>query len=397
MPGAIGEALHSTGHELGNRFEREHVFVGAAAIATATTAATAAAVALANAAVATSVVTTKLASSTLATSAAINKAPTFVSPCTPLGTKDLPVEDNINLVMQETSCRGVAAFAARDLGIGETVIEECAVMTSTMALSQIHCRAQHDANLQLWNALVDVGRSRRVSLFDPAEHIGALVALRDLGPRGCRQKMLTKCCDDNLPCDHQAKRDVEALRAVVRVGLLPKTASSFSPAEYARLRRVIELNGFRFNGSLDETDPFYDVGEVVFNDISRINHSCSPNASFDLFDRTADGAIVNRVKAVRNIRAGEEVTISYISARSLSDVAERRRQTRKFWNFDCDCCRCMAEGEPPLANARTASTALDSIEAQELCRENADADGRGRSWSSSSCSQGACWDDLGEL
>ena len=60
---------------------------------------------------------------------------------------------------------------------------------------------------------------------------------------------------------------------------------------------------------------------------SRINHACDPNACYN-----NNGSLEKQVRAVREIAAGEEITISYISSNSVG-----------FLNFDMDTL-----GEPSI-------------------------------------------------
>ena len=60
---------------------------------------------------------------------------------------------------------------------------------------------------------------------------------------------------------------------------------------------------------------------------SRINHACDPNACYN-----NNGSLEKQVRAVREIAAGEEITISYISGNSVG-----------FLNFDMDIL-----GEPSI-------------------------------------------------
>ncbi|CAI7568865.1 unnamed protein product [Penicillium glandicola] len=76
----------------------------------------------------------------------------------------------------------------------------------------------------------------------------------------------------------------------------------------------------------------------VYPTISRINHSCLPNAhsSWD----SASGH--ENIYAVRSIRAGEEITIAYDHG-GTSD--ERRRYLKDGFGFDCDCVICSRNPE----------------------------------------------------
>ena len=75
--------------------------------------------------------------------------------------------------------------------------------------------------------------------------------------------------------------------------------------------------------------------------IARVNHSCSPNAAYILDKKLNVGILF----AERDIKPGEEITVSYISFKNLSQKlpAEKIRQKlKKKWAIDCptDCdCR----------------------------------------------------------
>ena len=81
---------------------------------------------------------------------------------------------------------------------------------------------------------------------------------------------------------------------------------------------------------------------------SCINHSCSPNANVEFpYDN-------NRlvVKAVRNIRAGEEICIAYLDECQL----ERSRHSRQkalssLYLFVCQCNKCVQQsGDPDVTS-----------------------------------------------
>lgn len=301
----------------------------------------------------------------------------------------------------------MATYTAKDFVAGDTLLAEQAVLVSAVWASK--------ANWDLWQALLRELNGRRLpATVEPSGHLGALVALRDLGPEGCQKLLQSKCVgpEESLPGPAEAKRDAAVLRCAVGQGLVPQSASRFPPADYARLRKVFQLNGFRLNGDLREGDPGYDVGEALFDTVSRINHSCSPNARFDLVvqqacvsaepDGAADGPgspprdfplspmhILNCIVASRDIRAGEEVCISYIPVRCGLPVAERRRDLRAHWDFDCDCQLCMEEGGPPVVPVARAVQAYEPPGTRSSEKDEAHA-------ASSNSSEGVCWEDLGD-
>ncbi|KAI0044065.1 SET domain-containing protein [Auriscalpium vulgare] len=83
----------------------------------------------------------------------------------------------------------------------------------------------------------------------------------------------------------------------------------------------------RVPGSIDEC-------AGVFNDISRINHSCVPNAVF----RWDGDSLTFEIRALRPIAPGEEVTLSYVHACALYD--ERRSDLQQRYGFTCTCSSC---------------------------------------------------------
>ncbi|EEC50918.1 predicted protein [Phaeodactylum tricornutum CCAP 1055/1] len=82
---------------------------------------------------------------------------------------------------------------------------------------------------------------------------------------------------------------------------------------------------------------------AVFPLTARINHSCVPNAqvqSQEFVDARID------VVALRDIAAGEEITISYIGCGRTSgskSTSRRRRELLAKYLFTCECPRCTAK------------------------------------------------------
>ncbi|KAK2040786.1 hypothetical protein LZ31DRAFT_473737, partial [Colletotrichum somersetense] len=70
-----------------------------------------------------------------------------------------------------------------------------------------------------------------------------------------------------------------------------------------------------------------------------INHGCRPNAAaqwdWNMF--------AHKLYAVRNIAAGEEITIAYFN--TIMTLQKRREHTKKNLGFVCACSHCKASGE----------------------------------------------------
>ncbi|KAL1660760.1 hypothetical protein GGF50DRAFT_130014 [Schizophyllum commune] len=95
---------------------------------------------------------------------------------------------------------------------------------------------------------------------------------------------------------------------------------------------------YKFMGQEDEAGIF----SVVLEDISRANHSCRPNAS-NFFD-TKWFAMV--LRAVRPIKAGEEICISYYT---VCAPYQERKTALASYGFECKCEACL---DPVVSDAR---------------------------------------------
>lgn len=89
--------------------------------------------------------------------------------------------------------------------------------------------------------------------------------------------------------------------------------------------------------------------KAVYPTVSRINHSCAPNAVFGLVGEGFTMAIT----AVREITRNEEISLNYIGTEEgglLASRQERRRLLAASWKFLCQCRICSLEGEQRRRN-----------------------------------------------
>ncbi|KAG8415778.1 SET domain-containing protein 5 [Metarhizium acridum] len=93
----------------------------------------------------------------------------------------------------------------------------------------------------------------------------------------------------------------------------------------------IDKNCFRLRISTDENADGGDHHIGCYPDVARLNHDCRPSLVYDINNS------VHVISAVRDIAAGEELSISYI--RLLSPRAQRLAQL-KHWGFECSCGHC---------------------------------------------------------
>eukprot|EP00727_Mastigamoeba_balamuthi_P011703 m51a1_g7155 hypothetical protein (391) ;mRNA; f:343257-345021 len=125
--------------------------------------------------------------------------------------------------------------------------------------------------------------------------------------------------------DAQAAAAARAGRGGVRVG----SAGGELPLE-----RVAEFMRTPFMRSLGAH------GTALFAVANTLNHSCAPNAVF----ASASNGSALRVVAARDVRAGEELLVSYVDEEQPRE--QRRAELRRRYHFDCLCDRCRSEGGP---------------------------------------------------
>lgn len=86
----------------------------------------------------------------------------------------------------------------------------------------------------------------------------------------------------------------------------------------------------------------------IFLEVSRFNHSCSPNA------RTSWNPDIKRMRiyALRDIAVGDEIFVSYLASRNVygSSRAERQNRLMKKYMFTCACAACGLQGLAAVAS-----------------------------------------------
>lgn len=103
-----------------------------------------------------------------------------------------------------------------------------------------------------------------------------------------------------------------------------------------RVEAIDRLNGFDFPGIKSTKDGSGEktIASGIWLHVSRVNHSCVPNA-----DRSFIGDMMV-VRATRGIKAGEEITFSYLI---LNHSYMERQQRLYFYGINCDCPLCEVE------------------------------------------------------
>ena len=82
------------------------------------------------------------------------------------------------------------------------------------------------------------------------------------------------------------------------------------------------------------------VRTAVFTLISRFNHACVPNT----FPAWSANWQRQTVHALRDIAAGEELSIAYVAGAEAGARAHRQALLKQKYHFDCCCATCMLRG-----------------------------------------------------
>jgi len=90
------------------------------------------------------------------------------------------------------------------------------------------------------------------------------------------------------------------------------------------------------------------IGNKIYLSMSLINHSCDENANWDKL--TNDG-LKEELRAIKDIKMGEEITSTYLTNFQL--LTENKQSRRKWladnWHFLCQCTRCLGPEDEELS------------------------------------------------
>ncbi|KAK4160371.1 SET domain-containing protein 5 [Cladorrhinum sp. PSN259] len=92
-----------------------------------------------------------------------------------------------------------------------------------------------------------------------------------------------------------------------------------------------------------------------FPEVSRFNHDCRPNVAF----RIDAKSLTHVTAAVRDVRPGEELSISYLD--SMEPRAKRQERAKMAWGFECACSQCSL----PEKEAKKSDERLQEIKSIE--------------------------------
>jgi len=91
----------------------------------------------------------------------------------------------------------------------------------------------------------------------------------------------------------------------------------------------------------------------LYQTISKINHSCSPNVVWTWIKKDSSKSI-KQVRVIKSIKVGEEIVASYLSRNDWFPTREQRiRELQRQWFFTCTCQVCNLTGEELKKNENT--------------------------------------------
>ncbi|KAJ1962619.1 hypothetical protein GGI12_002546 [Dipsacomyces acuminosporus] len=139
--------------------------------------------------------------------------------------------------------------------------------------------------------------------------------------------------------EHEREQQWENVYDLMKKALCPPPAECGLQA-FDKIPKKILNELFSYNEWLNL------IGKYSLNDQnggfyllqSCLNHSCDPNC---VCVHPNDGKYRATIKTLRPIKAGEEMTITYVNPRD--GFAARQKELRDWYMFECKCDRCLKE------------------------------------------------------
>ena len=154
-----------------------------------------------------------------------------------------------------------------------------------------------------------------------------------------RNYFCVEACVDILP--EGKKKKFMALQSKCRCGQ--------SPCKETEVMKIFLENVFEISPDESSNGQRH---SLVYEIAARVNHSCLPNS---IYGFTKDLYISFR--AIKNIKAGEEITFDYMDAESHSVRELRRNWISYYRGFRCCCHACSRDlGIPAGSELSTSST-----------------------------------------
>jgi len=145
----------------------------------------------------------------------------------------------------------------------------------------------------------------------------------------------TKSFNEIMTNEEHLKNSPGHFRSFLMVSeLLLSVVSGFEFQEFFNVFCRVCMNSAILGMTLSMTRQ---LADCIYMQYSMLNHSCRKNS------QPIYKGMNHEVRAISKIKAGEEITTSYIDV--LQSREERRRLLRIIWFFDCECIRCQSNDD----------------------------------------------------
>lgn len=202
--------------------------------------------------------------------------------------------------------------------------EKFACCSECVGAGRMRWHSYESAMLQTLNGIENAGESSTVRML--------------LRYRLSTEPKVGEWCEEKEPVSLLTSLQANAAEVPAQQLANLSKVSSLPAADVAKLIGQVRTNACEVSRRGDK------VGMALSVLTGWHNHSCLPNAQSTVED---DGKVA--VRALRDIAADEEVTISYIDA--MQDYDVRRKTLKEHYGFDCSCGRCALEEKAFLKKA----------------------------------------------
>jgi hypothetical protein len=132
--------------------------------------------------------------------------------------------------------------------------------------------------------------------------------------------------------DEEPGDDVLRILSSLQDDMHPNLKLKEQPLDPRRLQRLV--SAWRYNSFGHHKED----GLVLYNRISMCSHSCDPSCCWSYGE---EDAFVIRARV--SLKAGDELTISYLQDEDLLKSTAVRQQKLQNWRFTCQCARCQLQ------------------------------------------------------
>ncbi|KAI1326959.1 hypothetical protein F5Y16DRAFT_373323 [Xylariaceae sp. FL0255] len=222
--------------------------------------------------------------------------------------------------------KGRGAFATRDYQAGEVIFEESSRMMYPSAVIKVPEKDQDDSSSDESSSDESVSDGSSPDAEALKHKVNALLHIWGKS----KETVHNAWTGLHRPRGRNARYCVKRYRKSLEL-----LSSSYNPRHYPKKKKLAKLFVAADCNSFETEDR-----RVIFLETSRLNHSCDPNVGYhtriERQDRHEQGRWTGW--AMRDIKEGEELCISYIQIYETKE--KRQNDLKERWGFDCQCSRC---------------------------------------------------------